>query len=253
MPSRQLPPLLFFLAALRTGPIGYDLDGREYWHLREYQDRMPRFTEGRYSWCLIVLGPPFPAAPAKPAETDPASAVDMGAKPDETAVTKVTHASSDANATTGFSKPASLTIEKEPTPSSKRQGKPSKEIFIDIPFSSSYKKALHNPSSPSPSTTKAKAETGRATAKANDGSVCMGTNDPVVIASLIAYVRYRCDQINYLEDKELLHRQHAADGATEEVEVREEQARRKDQVMRLCKRLHAAREYFAWHREEVIL
>ena len=46
--------------ALRTGPIGVDPEGREYWHLREYQDRMPKNTEGRYSWSLLVLGTPFP-------------------------------------------------------------------------------------------------------------------------------------------------------------------------------------------------
>ncbi|CBQ72313.1 conserved hypothetical protein [Sporisorium reilianum SRZ2] len=68
--------------ALRTGPIGHDVDGREYWHLREYQERMPKYTEGRYAWCLVVLGPAFPVDPNQAQEKEQEE-TDANGKQDE--------------------------------------------------------------------------------------------------------------------------------------------------------------------------
>lgn len=45
---------------LRSGPLGTDVDGREYWHLTEFTEAMPKNTEGRWSWALYIYGKPFP-------------------------------------------------------------------------------------------------------------------------------------------------------------------------------------------------
>lgn len=41
---------------LRTGPMGTDADGNVYWHVSEYNENMPKDTQGRWAWSLLVLG-----------------------------------------------------------------------------------------------------------------------------------------------------------------------------------------------------
>lgn len=40
----------------RSGPLGVDVDGNEFWQLTEFNERMPADTTGHWSWCLLILG-----------------------------------------------------------------------------------------------------------------------------------------------------------------------------------------------------
>ncbi|KDN53224.1 hypothetical protein K437DRAFT_253239 [Tilletiaria anomala UBC 951] len=55
---------------LRTGPLGVDVDGREYWQLSEYVEQMPRQTTGRWAWGIVVHGKPFPSPAAMAAAAE---------------------------------------------------------------------------------------------------------------------------------------------------------------------------------------
>lgn len=41
---------------IRTGPLGIDADGREFWQLTEFNETMPAHTAGRWAWCVLVYG-----------------------------------------------------------------------------------------------------------------------------------------------------------------------------------------------------
>ncbi|PWN87141.1 hypothetical protein FA10DRAFT_262895 [Acaromyces ingoldii] len=41
---------------LRTGPMGTDADGNVYWQLSEYTENMPKDTQGKWAWSLLILG-----------------------------------------------------------------------------------------------------------------------------------------------------------------------------------------------------
>ncbi|PWN35568.1 uncharacterized protein FA14DRAFT_178937 [Meira miltonrushii] len=40
----------------RTGPLGRDTDGNEYWHLSEFNEQFPADTTGHWAWSLLVMG-----------------------------------------------------------------------------------------------------------------------------------------------------------------------------------------------------
>ncbi|UZJ53056.1 hypothetical protein CBS101457_002376 [Exobasidium rhododendri] len=43
----------------RSGPLGVDVDGNEYWQLSEYLEEMPQDTTGHWAWSLLVIGSTF--------------------------------------------------------------------------------------------------------------------------------------------------------------------------------------------------
>lgn len=45
----------------RSGPLGMDVDGNEYWQLSEYVESQPEDAKGRWAWSLLVLGTTFNA------------------------------------------------------------------------------------------------------------------------------------------------------------------------------------------------
>lgn len=40
----------------RTGPLGRDTDGNEYWHLSEFNEQFPADPTGHWAWSLLVMG-----------------------------------------------------------------------------------------------------------------------------------------------------------------------------------------------------
>lgn len=40
----------------RSGPLGTDVDGNQYWQLSEFNERMPGDTSGCWSWSLLIFG-----------------------------------------------------------------------------------------------------------------------------------------------------------------------------------------------------
>ncbi|SPO37958.1 uncharacterized protein PSFLO_03435 [Pseudozyma flocculosa] len=207
--------------ALRTGPIGYDADGREYWHLRE-----------------------------SPASAD---------------------ASLDAAGTADTSTQAGGTAS-EPTAVDKadadRQATPSKPGCTPPAAASSVKQQGDSAGAAS-SGKERRADNGPAS---STDPICMGTNDPAVITKLMQYVRYRDEQKQYEENHEMQQREleQAVMGQSPEnigadtkstaqgpglrkakQLMKEKQEERKAQTEMLLKKLAKARDYFAWHREEV--
>lgn len=237
--------------ALRTGPIGHDADGREYWHLREYQERMPKLTEGRYAWCLVVLGKAFPVnsnqlqketedGQRDASMTDAAEEGRTASKDDDSALTSLDSTSDEEMTRTEAG-----------------------DVKLGLP--TSLKNGTHDTDHENGST-----------------RICMGTNDPATIKTLTDYITYRLDRIEYEENVTMQEREKqarlakdgeevksqspAADGAsTDKVEteesmysirkakqtLKESQEERRKQVEQLVKRLHKSKEYFAWHHEEL--
>lgn len=107
----------------------------------------------------------------------------------------------------------------------------------------------------------------------------MGTNNPGTIQSLIEYLRFRLERVEYEENVSMQQRERAARGngfgatngatagdgnaaglaGTESMysvrkakqTLKDTQEERRKQVEQLMKRLSTSKEYFAWHREEV--
>lgn len=52
----------------RSGPLGKDADGNEYWQLSEYNEFKPVDVTGRWAWSLLVLGSDFYKTPLDPPE-----------------------------------------------------------------------------------------------------------------------------------------------------------------------------------------
>lgn len=244
--------------ALRTGPMGYDVDGREYWHLREYQERMPKFTQGRYAWCLVVLGKAFPVDPNQPKEEE--------VKKEE--VKKEEVGEGDADVSMGEAK--------------KGQGEAGDDDsgLTSLDGASEAGKAQADTES---STWLGLAQSATAWAE-SDKRICMGANDTATIKKLIDYVTYRLEQVEYEEKVSMQEREkvvclakEGGDGgdsqagsasradectAANQVEsmysirkakqtLKDRQVERRKQVEQLVKRLNKSNDYFAWHREEV--
>ncbi|TKY86366.1 hypothetical protein EX895_004515 [Sporisorium graminicola] len=245
--------------ALRTGPIGHDVDGREYWHLREYQERMPKYTEGRYAWCLVVMGPAFPQDPNK---------VQEGANEEE----NVKQEEGDTNGKQDDADDSGLTSLDASTDNGEAAAESeAMDVKLGLPTS------LQNGGS------KTEADNSTATATTR---ICMGANDPATIKKLIDYVRFRLERVEYEESVAMQEREKAArlakegggggDGSRASSPVdadsetaasagresvysvrkakqtlKDTQEERRKQVEQLLKRLTKSKEYFAWHREEV--
>ncbi|SOV05005.1 uncharacterized protein UDID_03053 [Ustilago sp. UG-2017a] len=239
--------------ALRTGPMGYDVDGREYWHLREYQERMPKFTQGRYAWCLVVLGKAFPVDPNQPKEEEE--------KKEEVG-------EGDADVSIGEAKKG------------QEEAGGDDSGLTSLDGASEAGKAQPDTES---STCLELAQSATAWAE-SDKRICMGANDTATIKKLIDYVTYRLEQVEYEEKVSMQEREKAvclakeggdgggskagsASGADEctaanQVEsmysirkakqtLKDRQEERRKQVEQLVKRLNKSNEYFAWHRDEV--
>lgn len=238
--------------ALRTGPIGHDVDGREYWHLREYQERMPKYTEGRYAWCLVVLGPAFPVDRNQPEEEE------KEVKEDEADVSMAEAARNE--------------IKKDET------GNDSGLTWLDG-TSDKGKTEVEDVKFGLPISLKAEAANGRCGEADSTRRICMGANNPLTIKRLIDYVTYRLEQVEYEEKVGMQEREKEArlakesesgaasrasgrNGESEGGEsmyaickakqmLKETQEERRKQTDQLVKRLNKSKEYFAWHREEL--
>lgn len=239
--ARVLGELAIDTHALRTGPLGVDVDGREYWHLREFQERMPKYTEGRYAWCLVVLGAAF-STESKQAQRNvkgqdqaDVSTADRGGKQDE---------QNNETDDSGFTLLDTWPTSDQSTRKVKDKDG-DRDIRLGLPIS----------------------------------SICMGTNNPGTIQSLIEYLRFRLERVEYEENVSMQQRERAARGngfgatngatagdgnaaglaGTESMysvrkakqTLKDTQEERRKQVEQLMKRLSTSKEYFAWHREEV--
>lgn len=271
--ARVIAELAIDTHALRTGPLGHDVDGREYWHLREYQERMPKFTEGRYAWCLVVLGPAFPADPNAPKEsTDEAKDVqqaDAGANmaEDEAGKQSQKDEADDSGLTSldGASDDGKVETDKG-------------DFKLGLPTSLTN----GNSSSSKPNSTEGPELSAR--------RICMGANNPMTIKTLIDYVQYRLERVEYEENVSMQEREKQARlGKEDEVSssssgcggknspasgatvnggdgvgvesmysirkakqlLKDTQEERRNQTEQLVKRLNKSKEYFAWHREEI--
>lgn len=235
--ARVTSELAVDVHAVRTGPLGYDVDGREFWHLREYQERMPKFTEGRYAWCLVVLGAAFPVDPnqaaAAAAEAEQADA--NGPNGETSALQDCKDAAKDEGDDSGLT---SLDESSDAAAAAEAGGR------------------LGLPRSLAPS----------------NARVCMGANAPSAIKALIEYTLYRLERVEYEENAAMQERERrvqlakdvdaSTPSADEGVEsmyslrkakqtLKDTQEERRTQVEQLVKRLHKSKEYFAWHREEL--
>ncbi|KAJ9475224.1 hypothetical protein PHBOTO_005263 [Pseudozyma hubeiensis] len=217
--------------ALRTGPLGVDADGREYWHLREYQERMPKYTEGRYAWCLVVMGPAFPEDPNRVKEEmkdEDRGDTSKGDGADEDGEKKD---DGDDSGLTSLDASTTTTTTADDTKPELPDTADEKHPNLGLPSS----------------------------------SICMGANDPSTIKTLIDYLRFRLEHVEYQENVSIQQREKAARGdhpseaATESMysirkakqTLKDTQDERRKQVEQLIKRLGSTKEYFAWHREEV--
>ncbi|KAJ1020768.1 hypothetical protein NDA16_004159 [Ustilago loliicola] len=248
--ARVMAELAIDTHALRTGALGYDVDGREYWHLREYQERMPKYTEGRYAWCLVVLGKAFPVDPNQRKEKEKVEGdISMTDAEQET---KKEQASGDESGLTSIDGSTSETGKAETGTES-----------VSLGLAKS-------------------ATDGSDSADTSDKRICMGANDPATIKKLIDYVTYRLEQVEYEENVSMQEREKAVrlgkdasgggggesrsaadeastNGAAESMysirkakqTLKETQEERRKQVEQLVKRLNKSKEYFAWHREEL--
>ncbi|SPO26163.1 uncharacterized protein UTRI_02439 [Ustilago trichophora] len=240
--ARVIAELAIDTHALRTGSIGHDVDGREYWHLREYQERMPKFTEGRFAWCLVVLGPAFPMDPSQPKEE--AKEVEKGEADVSMAEaagneTKKDETEDDSGLTSldGTSDNGQLEVE---------------DVKLGLPTSLKAEEAAN----------------GASDEAASSRRICMGANNPLTIKTLIEYVTYRLEQVEYEENVGMQEREKEArlarEGPMEKVNIKEvvcdsqakqmlkeTQEERRKQTEQLVKRLNKSKEYFAWHREEL--
>ncbi|PWN54462.1 hypothetical protein IE53DRAFT_70853 [Violaceomyces palustris] len=237
--------------ALRTGPIGHDVDGREYWHLREYQERMPRHTEGRWSWCLIVLGKPFPKNP-RPTITQEDAGEGQG--------------EGQKGGPGGSFPPTPSTCPSKAQVNAEVEGM---ELDVTTPPGT--------PSKVSDEKEKAHAGAGGVVAAKGDAGktekekeaieiddeeedddpdrsdvVCMGTNDPLVIQATIDFIHYRLARKEY-EENVIQKRKAEAETLTKKERnlLKEDQELRKGRIQELVKGLMKSKEYFAWHRDEV--
>lgn len=268
--ARVIAELAIDTHALRTGPMGYDVDGREYWHLREYQEKMPKFTEGRYAWCLVVLGAAFPVDPRRVEEE--AKKAKEEADGDVAMLDAVKEAAKDEGDDSGLT---SLNSDNDDD-KAETEG----EVKFGLPTS------VKNGDLASTH------DTNGTTSKIEDADstkrICMGANDPATIKALIEYISFRLERVEYEENVALQDREKAvklgkdgdsrssspvptgadgeggdtsttAGGAIESMYsirkakqmLKESQEERRKQVEQLVKRLHKTKEYFAWHREEL--
>ncbi|EST08546.1 hypothetical protein PSEUBRA_001972 [Kalmanozyma brasiliensis GHG001] len=236
--ARVTAELAIDVHALRTGPLGIDADGREYWHLREYQERMPKFTEGRHAWCLVVLGKAFPADPNQPKEAkEDAGDVSMAEVGDKTKEEK--NEADDSGLTS---------LDASTDNDDADDG--AKKVQLGLPTSKG-------------------GANGQVDA-ATEARICMGTNDASTIKTLVDYITFRLERVEYEENIELQDREKlarmvkegdssdASDTAPSMYSIRkakqtlkDTQEERRRQVEQLVKRLTKTKEYFAWHREEL--
>lgn len=241
--ARVTSELAIDVHALRTGPLGHDVDGREYWHLREYQERMPKFTEGRYAWCLVVFGPAFPVDPKRAQEEAKDGDVSMAEAGDETKEVKSEAQTKDEADDSGLTSLDASTDDDKAEPESE-----AKDARLGLPVS--------------------KTDTNGHVDATAETRVCMGANDASTIKTLIDYITFRLDRAEYEENVELQDREKLArmvkDGDdTSDIApsmysirkakqtLKDTQEERRKQVEQLVKRLTKSKEYFAWHREEV--
>ena len=249
--------------ALRTGPLGVDVDGREYWHLREYQERMPKYTEGRYAWCLVVLGSAFPVDPNRRAEEEAKK------EEDKDGDSKAKDEADDSG----------LTLLDASTDQGKADVESdAKNVKLGLPTSLQ--------------------DGGDRKTEVDARRICMGANDPASIKALIDYVGFRLERVEYEENTAMQEREKAAllakegnggaandtrasspaaaaaaaaaaaNGAGEarpssgggesmysvrkaKQKLKDTQEERRKQMEQLLRRLNKSKEYFAWHREEV--
>ncbi len=254
--------------ALRSGPLGYDVDGREYWHLREYQEKMPRLTEGRYAWCLVVLGPAFPVDPNQPKEEEAKEGDDAAEEKeaengdDKSAVKAEAKDVGDDSGLTSLD----ASVENDAaTGGADADG----DVKMGLPTSAAVVKSETN-GHEAVSTTR----------------ICMGANNPLTIKTLTEYISYRLEQVEYEENVSMQEREKAArlakeEGATSDspadadedgednkatggaesmygirkakLTLKDTQEERRKQVQQLIKRLNKSKEYFAWHRRSWLL
>lgn len=248
--ARVTSELTVDVHAMRTGPLGYDVDGREFWHLREYQERMPKFTEGRYAWCLVVLGPAFPVDPNQAAAAAAAAEAEQADANGETsALQDCKDAAKDEGDDSGLT---SLDESSDAAAAAEaRDGR------------------LGLPTSLAPSNGVEKEKRALESRETSE-RVCMGANAPSAIKALIEYTLYRLDRVEYEENVAMQERERRvqlakdADAPADDSEVesmyslrkakqalKDTQEERRTQVEQLVKRLHKSKEYFAWHREEL--
>ncbi|CAO1618099.1 unnamed protein product [Sympodiomycopsis kandeliae] len=223
---------------IRTGPLGVDADGREFWQLTEFNEQMPANTGGRWSWCVLVHGdpmtkhaPPAGVMPNNAPSVSPLKAsaaslddpIEIKDEEDEDMKTK-TEAKDDAPKTPSKADQASATDE---------FSTPARDVSADDKEAEESK------------------------------PVFMGTNYPPSISEVISFLRYRYAQLDYEESKAQRDAETAASmnvssspgspavSRKAKKQLKEAQEARKRRVEELCDKLESCRRYYMWHYAEV--
>ncbi|KAK0539697.1 hypothetical protein OC835_001025 [Tilletia horrida] len=230
---------------IRTGPIGQDLDGRTYWQLSEYIEKMPAQTGGRWAWCLLVQGPPFPSA--EDPETGPKAngSLTSNKKNDDGAssTSDLSSISSSSNQSSGLSSAPSDggrnghnadddANAQRPFGGFDEHGRPRNNFEVSIPDGDGQKKE------PADSKEDAKPR------------VFMGTNYPSEIKQIVKYLKYRCDYQQYQNTMLQITRPEPFSAA--EVEAQKaEQVKLRMETEELLKALNKVKDYYIWHLQEM--
>ncbi|KAE8259642.1 hypothetical protein A4X13_0g881 [Tilletia indica] len=253
---------------IRTGPIGQDVDGRLYWQLSEYIEKMPGQTGGRWAWCLLIQGPAFPEAPSEATTNgsgDASAAKVNGKKADDGA-----SSASDLSSISASSKSSGLSSLPSDAEERKKKfdadalrpfggfdehGRPRNNFEVSIPVrpkgSGSVSSSSSTLSSLSTTSKDGEAEKNGMDAKAEqDGKVFMGTNYPSEIKKIIDWLNWRCAEMRHKGILWQIYRTEpftAQEVADQKVEMAKAQARTDE----LVKALNKVREYYIWHLEEM--
>ncbi|KAL9938581.1 hypothetical protein V8E36_002300 [Tilletia maclaganii] len=254
---------------IRTGPIGKDMDGRVYWQLSEYVEKMPTQTGGRWAWCLLIEGPPFPA-PDQPNGNGHGPVASSSKKNDDGASTSSdlssisssfgsNHSSALSSIPSEIEKLEQQQIIEDAAAASRpfggfdEQGRPRNNFEVSIPVrrkenggsGSSVASSLSSLSA----TSKYGKEAGAKEAEAS-GRAVMGTNYPSEIKQIIDWLKWRCDMNVYQGTMQQITRKEPFTLA-EIGEQTVQQTRYRAAADELIKALTKVREYYIWHLEEL--
>ncbi|KAK0546864.1 hypothetical protein OC845_004391 [Tilletia horrida] len=254
---------------IRTGPIGTDLDGRVYWQLSEYIEKMPSQTGGRWAWCLLVEGPPFPTpgdqhlsnGHAQPKKSDDA------ASPSASDLSSLSASSASSGLSSIPPRDDDEELAKRPFGGFDEEGRPRNNFEVSIPVIRKKTDGTGGSASSVASTSSSLSSisTGSKTGEVQNGiangvgaiglanqpgAVFMGTNYPSEIKQIISYLRYRCAYSQYSDIMQQVKRPEVFTQAEVDAQ-REKHAKLKAQTEDLVKALSKVRDYYIWHLEEV--
>lgn len=266
---------------LRSGPLGVDADGREYWQLTEFNDQMPRDTAGRWAWCLLIFGEPLTKHAPAPEDMKNGAANISPMKPS----VKDEDVDGDVKMQEGKAAAGVSTANKPNGNSGETPHTPRRLALEGDGESKDAKPAQKGAGSDASSDLSSVRGGTPREEEAAPRPVFMGTNYVPSFKDIIAFLRYRCAQREYEELKEQQdsEQSHAlaavvaaaaatsattaggssgasppspeksgtgAVGRKAKKQLKEMQEARRARVEALCKRLVTVKDYYVWHSGE---